>query len=136
MNVPRNDDERFESFLRQFRPRAPRPLRIEEPPARREYAFGLLTATAAVALVAGILVISSRPTRTSPSDGVQTVGSVRPGPEPLTLGRANALLLGSPSISAAVDSLAVESETPQVPKGMRSALATLADENFKEKRKL
>ena len=130
MNVPQNDDERLESFLRQFRPRAPRPLRIEERPARREYAFGLIAATVAVALVAAVLVISSRPNHTSPPDRAPTGGNTRPAPEPLTLGRANALLMEAPSISAAVDSLAVESGRTHLPKGTHSALAMLGEKNF------
>lgn len=133
MNTPRNDDERFESFLRQFRPRAPRLLRMEERPARRERALGPLVFAAALLLVVGIFLIGSRHLQRPAPNRVQNVGGMNAVPDlqPLTLGRANALLMEAPSISAAVDSLAVESGTTQLPKGTHSALATLGEKNFK-----
>jgi len=134
MNRPQNDDEKFEHLLKQFRPRAPRRLRIEgqERAARRGFAFGLLAATAVV-LVVAVLIIGNR--RMHAPNWVQNPTSVQPAtnPEPLTLGKANALLMQAPSMEEAVDSLAFQSGTADVPKGERSALATLAQENFKEK---
>ena len=135
MNM-QNEDEKFEKFLRQFRPRAPKPLRIEghEQASKRGFAFALLAATAAVVLIVAVFIAERRPSPAKPPDRVQNVTSVKPtNPEPLTLGKANALLKQAPSMEAAVDSLAFQSRAAQVPKGARSALATLGEANFKEK---
>ena len=133
-----NDDKKFENFLRQFQPRAPRRLQIEERAARREFAVGLMAATAAAVLVLAVFIIGGRPSRTSAPDHVQNISTIKSSPEaqPLTLGKANALLLHAPSISAAIDSLAGESQDMHIQKGMHSALAILAQENFKERIKL
>lgn len=140
MNMPQKDDEKFENFLKQFRPRAPRPLQIEkrERKARPELALGALLAAAAVVFTVARFIIGGRPEPTRRPGGAQNVSSVKPltNSQPLTLGRANALLLEAPSIQAAVDSLAFQSQATQTPKGTRSALAVLGEENFKEKVKL
>ncbi|HTC96043.1 MAG TPA: hypothetical protein VK699_21555 [Terriglobales bacterium] len=133
-----NDDEKFENFLRQFQPRAPRHLQIEEQAARREFALGLMAATAAAVIVLAVFIIVGRRSRTSAPDHVQNISTIKSSPEaqPLTLGKANDLLLHAPSISAAIDSLAGESQGMHIQKGMHSALAILAQENFKERIKL
>ena len=139
MNMQQDEDEKFENFLRQFRPRVPQPLRIEEHErvARRRFVFGLSVATSAAALLVAVF-IGSRPSHTPTPNRTQTVSSIGliAEPQPLTLGRANALLMQAPSISAALDSIAAESQNVHVQKGARSALATLAQADFKEKIKL
>jgi len=130
MSRPQNDDEKFEHFLKQFRPRSPGRLRIEERERSPRFLFGVL-ATAAL-LILSLLMMKYgqlQPNRVPNVTSSQPVTNA----EPLTLGKANALLMQAPSMEEAVDSLAVESGTARVPKGERSALETLAQENFKEK---
>jgi len=139
MNMPQNDHEKFEHFLKQFRPRAPRRLPIEKQErSARALAFWALLASAAVMLAVAVFLSGGRRGPKRLTGGVAKFSTVKPltSSQPLTLGRANALLVQAPSIPAAVDSLAFPSEATQVPKGARSALAVLGEENFKEKIKL
>ena len=138
MNTPQNDHEKFEHFLKQFRPRPPGRLPIEKHErAARPLVFWVLLPTAAlVSAVTVFLSVDRREFRLV--GGVPKLSTVKPltSSQPLTLGRANALLVQAPSVQAAVDSLAFPSQTSQVPKGARSALTVLGEENFKEKTKL
>jgi hypothetical protein len=139
MNMPQNDHEKFEHFLKQFRPRAPRRLPIEkqERAARPLVSWALLATAALVSAVTVFLSVDRREFKRLVS-GVPKLSTIKPltSSQPLTLGRANALLVEAPSVQAAVDSLAFPSQTSQVPKGARSALAVLGEEDFKEKAKL
>src|SRR5215472_7335435 len=61
MNMPQNDHERFEHFLRQFRPRAPRRLPIEKQErAARALALWALLASAAVMFAVAVFLSAGR----------------------------------------------------------------------------
>ena len=100
MNMQPNDDERFEDFLRQFRPRRPRALTIPEEKVawmRRPWAFA-----ASVLLVAGAAAwaVYSFQNRFS-DDHSRIVGQAQPRQADLTrtvaVGRLTRLMLEDPA---------------------------------------
>ena len=124
-----HSDEDFEAYLKRFRPVPAEPL----PRARRD-PWRVLAACAAAAI---LLVVSwlakHHHQRTAP---VVQVVSKSLGPEqieggfPLTLARANEMLVRSASFQAALDGLAFQHQSVHLPRGMRSALETLGKEDF------
>lgn len=130
--MPIPDDERFERYLKQFRPVFPEPLPIEvRGRAIWRWWFFALPAALAV-LVASLLAIHfrRRPAQ-SPSAknmaGIEQLTNI----EPLTLGRANHLLAHARSFKAALDGVAFQRQRSPLPEGTRSALATLSKEDIK-----
>lgn len=131
-----NDDEKFESFLREFRPRRPRLLTIDSLELTRRRRFvHMAWAGAAVAIVvaAVILFIAKHgPKQPSTPDMARDSAPVElTSQEPLTIASANALLAQAPSVKAAVDQMAFSPQSTQVPKGKHSALAVLSEEKIK-----
>jgi len=130
-----NDDEKFEKFLRQFRPRKPEPLPVEkqERASGRRLVFGAWAAAAAAVLIATVLVMrpGSGPTQSQPGSEAVASSEHLTTPRPLTIGSANALLAQKPSVKAVVDEMAFGSQSTQPSKGMQSALAVLGKENIK-----
>jgi hypothetical protein len=133
--VPTPDDERFEAYLRQFRPLLPDPLPAVEPNhgARRKFVLRAWAATAVVILVLGALTFHIRTNRARVAE---TIGNVRtPGQlqdsQPLTMRSANALMAKAASFKAMVDGMAFRSQAVPLPKGKRSAVAELAKEKIK-----
>jgi hypothetical protein len=51
--------------------------------------------------------------------------------QPLTIGSANTLLTHAPSVKAALDRVPFHPPSTQLPKGKRSALAVLSEDNNK-----
>jgi hypothetical protein len=136
MNMQLSDDEKFESFLREFRPRRPRLLTIDSLERERRRRFvHMAWAGAAVAIVvaAVILFIAKHgPKQLSAPDMARDSAAVElTREEPLTIARANALLAQAPSVKAAVDQMAFIPQSNQVPKGQHSALAVLSEEKIK-----
>jgi hypothetical protein len=133
--VPIPDDERFERYLKQFRPLPPESLQSEkhERATRRPFVFAAWAVAAAAVLVAAVLTMHPRPKPTRSPDGTESLAGVEQliNPQPLTIGSANALLAHAPSLKAAVDLVAFRSHATQLPKGTRSALAVLSEENTK-----
>ncbi|PYT97734.1 MAG: hypothetical protein DMG38_18800 [Acidobacteria bacterium] len=133
MSTP--DDERFEVYLKQFRPLAPEPLRTVWPGHRARRTFGLWTSIAAAAaiLVMGVLTLHIRSNRARVTESVRNVGNSEHfvDDRPLTIWSANALLAKAPSFKAMVDDMAFRSQTIPVPKGKRSAIAILGQEKIK-----
>ena len=136
MNMQSNDDEKFEKFLRQFQPRAPEPLRIDqqEPARMRPFMFAAWAAAAAVSVV--VIAVTFITWRGSKQAGPQDVTRNAAGVEltsqqPLTISSANALLAQAPSVKAAVDQMALHPQSTQLPKGKYSALAVLSEEKIK-----
>jgi hypothetical protein len=129
MNM-RDDDEKFEQFLRQFRPRAPQPLPIEkqERASKLRFVFVGSAAVAAVILAVALIVYFQPNTADNTKDL-----AVKPltDPQELTIGSANALLAQKPSLKAVVDEMAFKSQSTPPSKGMQSALAVLSKENIK-----
>jgi hypothetical protein len=125
-------DERFEAYLKQFRPLPVEPLQFETHGRATRRSFTLAAwaaAAAAVILIALVLVLY-------PRTG-QTHSSVVAGEEqfadsqPLTIGSANALLIHAPSIKAGLDDVPFHPPSTQLPKGKQSALAVLSEDKDK-----
>ncbi len=129
------DDERFERYLKQFRPLPPESLQTEKHrrATRRPFALAAGAAAAAAILVAAVLTMSPRRKPAHSPDGTEDLAGVQQltNPQPLTIGSASALLAHAPSFKAAVDLVAFRSQATQLPKGARSALAVLSKENAK-----
>jgi hypothetical protein len=133
--VPNLDEDRFEIYLKEFRPLAPAPLPLDVP-AKRTHSrsavlAGLLATAAAVTLA--IVMLHHRGSQ-GPSVNRNSNSSVADLPaisQPLTLGTANQLLVNSPSFEAALDSLESASSAVAIPRGRESALAVLSEENLK-----
>jgi len=129
--VPIPEDERFETYLKQFRPLAPDALPID----RHERAFPrywvLGIAGAAAVLILSIVSFLTRPGRLSESlRGSQSVTLNAPM-QALTMRDANALLATAPSYKAALDELAFHRQRSTVAKDKQSGLAVLAKEKIK-----
>jgi hypothetical protein len=137
--VPTLSDERFEAYLKQFRPLDPEPLPAAEPSIRARRTFVLrtwATAGAAIlvlALIMGALTLQIRTPRTRIGETIGNVGNpehIQDG-QPLTMRSANALMAKSPSFKAMVDDMAFRSKAVPLPKGKRSAVAVLGEEKIK-----
>jgi hypothetical protein len=123
--VPAPDDERFESYLKQFRPVTPPPLQAEMPTrSRRNRLLAAASLAAALVLIVAAFSLRVRPHRTS---GAATAEPLQ-RPEPLTLGSANALLANAPSFKAAIDKVSFPPPTAPSSPGKTSALAVLSKE--------
>jgi hypothetical protein len=133
--VPGPDDERFEEYLKRFRPIAPLPLPIHRSgwASRRAVVMAALAGAAAVLVVATVM-LRSRPERNrSPQSESRPAGPelLANSQQPLTIRSANAMLAQAPSAKAAIDSVARQSQRTTLPKGKRSALAELSKEESK-----
>lgn len=123
------DDDKFEVYLKQFRPRAPEPLPAvaRGRHARRALAVG----SWAVAIVlTGVLLATSwtvKPPHSSASVGNWAVSQTADF-HPLTIRTANELLNRAPSLQAAMNELLLHSEEKTIPKS-QSAFAALSKEN-------
>jgi hypothetical protein len=133
--VPTPEDERFERYLKQFRPLAPETLQIEkhERATRLPFVFAKWTTVAAAMLIAAVLTNQSRlkPTHSPSGTGSPATVERLTSSQPLTIGSANRLLARAPSVKAAVDQVAFRSQTTPLSKGTQSALAVLSKENIK-----
>ena len=123
-----DDDERFESYLRQFRPLVPEALPIPRRPRSVTWIWAAAFAAVVILGVLGLRMVSHRTGRqgTTPAS-VEVVQPTRP----LTMRNANALLASAPSYKAAVDSMAFHPQDSTIPKDKQSALAVLAKEKIK-----
>jgi len=132
--VPGSDDERFEQYLKGFRPIAQLPLPIQRSggTTRRAVVMAALAGTAAVLVVAAVM-LRSRPEPNQSSQRESRPGAVEQlvNSQPLTIRTANAMLAQAPSAKAAIDSVAWESQKTPLPQGKRSALAELSKEKTK-----
>ena len=114
------DDDAFETYLKQFRPRSPEALRGATGARKIRRAVALGAWAAAIVLTA-TLVAANWTAKRSPSS--QTL-------HPLTIGAANELLERAPSVKAAMDELVLDSREKTVPKS-ESAFEALSEENLK-----
>jgi len=128
------DDERFERYLKGFRPMAPPSLAIKGSGWTSGRAVVLATlAVAAAVLVVAAVMLRSRPEpiqssqRESGFVAVEQMANV----QPLTIHSANAMLAQAPSAKAAIDSMAFLSQKTPLLQGQRSALAELSKETNK-----
>jgi hypothetical protein len=133
--VPTLDDERFEAYLKQFRPLVPEPLPMVEPShrARRMFAPGAWAAAAVAVLVLVALTLHIRTNRAPVTETIGNVGNPEhlQDSQPLTMRSANALMAKTPSFKAMVDDMAFRSRPVPLPKGKRSAVAVLRKEKIK-----
>ena len=130
--MPLSDDERFENYLKQFRPLSPEALHIEKRRgARRRPPVLGVWAAAAVVLITVVLMMWPRSKPTHVEQGTGSLAEFEPlsNPQPLTLGSANALLARAPSFKAAVDQLAHRPQTEQLAEGTQSLLTVLSKED-------
>jgi hypothetical protein len=129
--VPGLDDERFERYLKQFHPVAPAPLPAGRPErANRRQLLWVVSFAAAAEILAVALLVFQRHTAPPPLRA-PTLAVQRASQQPLTIGRANALLTQAPSFKAAVDSIAFRSQAAPISKGRQSALTALSKERIK-----
>jgi hypothetical protein len=133
--VPTLDDERFEAYLKQFRPLVPEPSPTVERShgARRAFVPGAWAAAAVAILVLGTVTFHIRTNRASVAETAVDVGKEEhlQGSEPLTMRSANALMAKAPSFKEMVDDMAFRSQTILLPKGKRSAVTVLGEEKIK-----
>ena len=134
--MPIPDDEKFEEYLRQFKPLAADPL----PAGRRRplWQFWLYAVPAAAALAILLVFFITERYRTglrvSPlaeNPGSSAGGGDLVTSEPLTLHAANDLLAHAPSFNAALDNVAFHRQRSKLPQGSLSALAALSKEDIK-----
>lgn len=133
MQIP--DDERFEVYLKRFRPLAPEPLQIERHgrATRRSFVLAAWAAAAAATLIVAVLALHSRTGRTDSTQAIESaVGTEQlVNAQPLTMRSANALLARAPSFKAAVDEIALPPQATPLSKDKHSALAVLSKEKTK-----
>jgi len=133
--VPTLDDDRFEAYLKQFRPCVPEPLPAVEPPqrARRMFILGAWAAAAVVVLVVGALTLHIHTNRARVAENIGNARTAEylQDSQPLTMRSANALVAKAPSFKTMVDDMAFRSQTVPLPKGKRSAVAVLGKEKIK-----
>lgn len=131
--MPDSEDERFESYLKQFRPLEADALPAQEtrPAPRRHFVFAIYAAGIVMALVIVAVTAFRVPNPRGSGEPKQSAAVNRLGPTPLTMQRANALLAKAPSVKAAMDELAFPAASSAVPKDKQSALAVLSKEKIK-----
>ena len=136
MPIPEDErNEKFENYLRRFRPVEAAPLSLPQSrPLWRRW-FVIPATVGAVAAVLLILFVTfRRPTAPSAIGGIdhQAVDVQRSAqPQPLTISSARALLSQSPSIKAALDGMAFTKQSTSLRPGEQSALNILGKEKTK-----
>lgn len=127
------DDERFETYLKQFRPLMPDEFPVSEmKPAPRPHSVPVVWAVGGVVAmailgVATVRVLNHRVTgESNHSAKVKLLA-----PTPLTMRRADALLATAPSYKAVMNELAFPPKSSTVPNDKQSALAVLGKEKIK-----
>ena len=127
------DDERFETYLKQFRPLVPDllPVNQTQPAPRRHFGQTIRLAGWVVATlilgVAGLRMLNhQRATESSHTAKAKLLAST-----PLTVQRANVLLATAPSYKALMNELTFPPKSSPVPQNKQSALAVLSKEKIK-----
>ena len=124
------DDERFEQYLKGFRPLEPRPFAAER--ASRGASVALWIGAAALLLVTVALVWIleiNEPQEPRIVGGVESSERITET-QPLTMQSATELLAAEPSWKDALNGLAFQSRGVALPKGSHSALAVLSKEKI------
>ena len=126
------DDDAFESYLRQFRPRAPEALRgaTGARKMRRAVALGSWAAAAAFVLSTALLTTNHRPSSNHAAGDAEDL-RIEPASvnsRPLTIAKADSLLAHAPSLKAVVDQMAFRPRSTELPKNQQSMLAVLSQE--------
>ena len=130
--MPTPDDERFETYVKQFRPLVPDALPIP----KRERAFsryrvlGIWGAGAAAAIILGLIGFRIRHRQPESHNNPQSA-SVNAPAQTLTMRDANSKLATASSYKAALDEMAFHRQRSAVPQDKQSAVAVLAKEKIK-----
>jgi hypothetical protein len=129
------DDEKFERYMKQFRPLAAEPLPVARPkrPIMRWFVPLAIAAAGAVIMGVAVLGLHSRPKPTHATGAVDSFARIElvANAEPLTIRSANALLASAPSFKEAVDRAAFQFQVTPLSKDAHSALAVLSQEKPK-----
>jgi hypothetical protein len=135
MSYLNETDEKFERYLKQFRPLAPEPLprkrQIRMTSHRFVFAVGVAAAAAFLVVISSAVYLRRNPIHSPVGAGPTKDAERSIDSQPLTIGRANALLTRSPSFKTAIDQLAFRSPAIQTPDDSHSALAALSKEKTK-----
>lgn len=126
--MPDLDDEKFELYLKQFRPLLPEALPVTRQ-ARRRIVLGIWAVGAAAAVIIGVIGFRSLYSHGSEFNRPAIVEIV--SNRPLTMRSADALLASAPSYKPVMDELAFPRQSPMIPHGQESALAVLRKEKVK-----
>jgi hypothetical protein len=132
--VPLPDEERFEAYLKQFRPLVPEQLPTSGSRHRAPNRFVLWAGAAAgVAILVGAAALHIHTRRVRLAETASSPATADPftDRQPLTMRTANTLIVKAPSFKALVDGMAFRSQTLQAPKGKLSAVAVLSKEKIK-----
>jgi hypothetical protein len=131
--VPTPEDERFENYLRQFRPLVPDALPIQrrESASSRYRVLAIWCAGAAAVIVVGTFGFRMIRSRVSQSPRTSEPVVLNAPMRPLTMSAANALLATAPSYKSALDEMAFHPQRSTVPKDKQSAISVLAKEKIK-----
>jgi len=131
--VPSPDDERFETYLKQFQPLVPDALPINkcERVLPRHWVFGMWSAGAAAVILLCVISLRTILSRVSGWGGNPQSVSVNQSIQPLTMRDANSILSTAPSYKAALDKMAFQRQRSTVPKDKQSAVTVLAKEKIK-----
>jgi hypothetical protein len=129
--VPTPDDERFETYLKRFRPLTPDslPINKSERAFPRYWVLGI--SGAAVVIILGMVSFRTIHNSVPESPMGQQSVTVNARMQPLTMRDVNALLATAPSYKAALDEMAFHHQPSTVPKDKQSGLAVLAKEKIK-----
>ena len=127
------DEERFEIYLKQFRPLMPDALPVNEsrPVPRRHVVPAFAVAAVALVIIGIASLRISHPPMVVDTNRSGSLQSPRPTPPPLTMHDANALLAKAPSYKALMNELALRPNTSTPVKQKRSAFAVLGKEKIK-----
>jgi len=128
-------NEKFELYLKQFRPLAPQPLPVESRvhAPRRWLVFATGAAAAAAVVAVAIVAFHPRPGQPSNAPPAESfaIADQLAKPQSLTIRTANALLATAPSFKDALDGLAFPPKPAPLPADKHSALAELSKEKIK-----
>ncbi len=131
--MPIPDDERFEAYLKQFRPLVPKALPTARLRRRAGSKFVLWAGiAAAVAILVGTAVLHTHRERVPAAEATSSPASAGlVDGQPLTMQSANALMGEATSFKALIDDMAFRSQTIPLAEGKLSVVAVLGKEKTK-----
>ena len=130
--MPNLDDERFEKYLKQFRPLAPDGLPAEIRPApRRHLALAAWAVGAVATVIFGVVILRILEHRVPDQPNHTASVKLSAATSSLTMRHANDLLLKAPSYKAAMNELAFPSKSSTISNDKQSALAVLSKEKIR-----
>ena len=128
------EDEKFEMYLKQFRPVHPDPLPTRGTRHLSGHLLRIGTWGVAVAavLIVGATTLQLGRSRVAPSAGTNLTSIEQQLPtEPLTVRNSSVWLARAPSLKVAVDALVFRPQANSIQQGKQSAVDVLGKENTK-----